>query len=119
MARVAIWQIRTDPKWWTKLEHRAFTILDVWVGIWPVAPDHEVGVVWTIDRWNTIRKDPANWEGNIPNPYGGCDEQWKVTMSVGPTVDYPVEFRYALYFKDHQGITYWDNNNGRNYERIV
>jgi hypothetical protein len=119
MAKVTIWQIRTEAKWYTKLEHRPYTILDVWLGIWPVAHGHQAGVVWTIDRWNSIRKDSAAWEGNGPNPYGGYDEHWKFTMSVGPLMYYPVEFWYALYVKDSQGITYWDNNNGRNYERIV
>lgn len=119
MAKVTIWQIRTESRCDTKYGHSLYATLDVWFGIWPVALGHQAGAVWTIDQWNTIRKDPAAWEGNVPNPYGGYDEHWKVTMSVGNSMYYPVKFWYALYVKDSQEITYWDNNRGRNYECIV
>ncbi len=118
MANMTIWQMQISPKWYTKLERRVWTSLEVTFGVWPVALGHRAGAVWTADGWQTVNWTDATWEGNIPNLYGGNDEKWKVIMQLGSS-PYPVSFWYALYVEDSHGNKSWDNNNSLNYEYIV
>ena len=113
-----IWRIQETPEAHNKPRSRLWTKLKVDLGVWPVAPKHKVGSVWTVDQWQTVRWAEAVWKKNKPNPYGGYDEIWEVEM-VDSLTPAPVKFWYALYVEDSQGMRVWDNNNGHNYEKII
>jgi hypothetical protein len=113
-----IWQINASSQWYSRLGIRVWSATEVTLGVWPVAPGHRAGAVWTTDGWQTVRQDSARWRRNIANPFGRDDEEWVVTMIIQSSQN-PVRFWYALYVEDGQGIRYWDNNNGWNYENIV
>ena len=86
--------------------------------VWPVAPSHRVGAVWTVDEWKTVRWSAAIWKENKPDSHGGYDEIWEVEMAESQTPT-PIKFWYALYVDNSQGMRVWDNNSGWNYEKIV
>ena len=96
----------------------AWAKLNVVLDVRPVAPNHKVGAVWTVDEWKTVCWSEAVWRENKPDAYGGYDEIWEVEMveSQPPT---PVKFWYALYVENSQGMRVWDNNSGWNYEKII
>ncbi|ESA39135.1 hypothetical protein N836_02270 [Leptolyngbya sp. Heron Island J] len=95
-----------------------WTQLKVVLDVQPVAPNHQVGAVWTVDQWKTVRWSEAVWQENKPDSYGGYSEIWEVEMvdSQTPT---PVKFWYALYAENSQGVRVWDNNSGLNYEKVI
>ena len=90
-------------------------------GVWPVAPGHVAGAVYTIDGWNTVQWGSASWEYNVPNDYGSYDEHWNWYQNLNgpqPTHNNPVYLWFALYVDDQYGNRYWDNNGGWNYQLI-
>ncbi len=85
----------------------------VTAGVWPVAPGHKVGMVYTNDLWRTSHWVDLTWQLNQANAYGSLDEVWK-TVSLDASDAAPVWF--ALYVEDQYGTRYWNNNNGQNFE---
>jgi hypothetical protein len=86
--------------------------LTVRVGVWPVAPGHSVGMVYTNDNWNTTHQVDLTWQYNQSNAYGSQDELWRTpTLYVSDSA--PVE--YAVYVDDAYGNRTWNNNNGQNF----
>jgi len=95
------------------------------VGVWPVAPGHSVGAVYSPDGWQTVLwtdSSPSgvwsggNWCENVTGPFGNVDESWVVWTSLG--VSYygiPSNYDFALFVNTTNG-TYWDNNGGNNYQ---
>lgn len=90
------------------------TGMEVRFGVWPVAPGHHAGVVWTADRWTSTNWTDASWDTNVPNDFGGYDESWLAEISC--YIDGDRRFWYALWVKDGDGVMHWDNNRGWNYE---
>lgn len=119
----AIWYKWYDGKYSSyKYATYLYTGIEVHFGVWPVAPGHSAGAVFTDDGWNTVMWQEAAWESNIDNPYGGQDEQWGVWMLGGNGGQYmgqdftPFTFEFALYVNDQYGNQYWANNGGANYQ---
>ncbi len=89
-------------------------------GVWPVAPGHSAGAVYTDDGWATATWGTAKWDANVQNPYGGQDEAWSVRL-FGGGADYigqpfqPFTFEFALYVANSAGQWFWANNSGMNY----
>ncbi|MFP2930807.1 hypothetical protein ACLESO_37535 [Pyxidicoccus sp. 3LG] len=83
-------------------------------GVWPVAPGHTAGVVYTWDNWQTAQWGTLTWQYNAPNAYGSNDEVWKGSFQVPPTVSF-TSIQYAIYVDDASGNRTWNNNNGQNF----
>ncbi len=113
----AIWQIRSTGGQYHRYGMYVGQGAKAQFGVWPVAPGHSAGAVWTWDGWNTVRWREANWCWNQQGPYGNWDEVWLVAMWLSPD-DYgpwTVDITYALYVDNQYGQRFWDNNNGMNY----
>ena len=93
-------------------------------GVWPVAPGHSAGAVYTDDGWQTVIWGTAKWDTNLSNPYGGQDEAWSVRM-FGGGADYigqpfaPFTFEFALYVKNSANQMFWDSNGGMNHRIYI
>ncbi len=123
-----IWFKKVDGRYdYTKYATWLATQLKVDFGVWPVAPGHTAGTVYTDDGWQSVMwSRPAEWQANVQNPYGGYDEAWSVWFSAsGENGQYmgqpftPFTIEYALYVTDAGGNWYWDNNGGQNYSYYV
>ena len=90
-------------------------LVDVRAGVWPVAPGHQVGVIWSIDDWARSQVGQAHWTSNIPNAFGSEDETWYFEVERFPAIS-PLYFRYVLFVDNASGHRVWDNNGGWNYE---
>lgn len=102
------------------------TQLKVDFGVWPVAPGHTAGAVFTDDGWASVYWQEAEWEYNAPSPFGSWDEHWTVYLNArGENGQYmgqslvPFNVEFALYVTDAEGNWYWDNNNGWNHHYFV
>lgn len=84
------------------------------VGVWPVAPGHKVGMVWTNDRWATTQWTDLTWQLNQANAYGTQDEIWLTMPELYASDSAPVWF--AVYVEDALGNRTWNNNGGFNFE---
>jgi len=93
-------------------------------GVWPVAPGHTAGAVYTDDGWTTVTWATAKWEANVNNPYGGQDESWSVRL-FGGGAEYigqpfsPFTFEFALYVKNSANQMFWDSNGGMNHRIYI
>lgn len=98
-----------------------YTSIKVSFGVWPVAPGHTAGAVYTDDGWATVNWSKAQWEANVSNPYGGQDEAWITYLLGGNTCPTfgcsftPFTFEFALYVQNAQGQWKWANNGGQNF----
>ena len=113
-----VWRIRETPDAPDLPQSPIGTPFKVDIGVWPVAPNHEVGAVWTVDEWKTVHWSQAVWKENKSDVYGGYNEMWEVEMADSLTTS-PVKLWYALYVENSQGMRVWDNNIGSNYEKII
>lgn len=102
------------------------TQLKVEFAVWPVAPGHGAGAVFTDDGWESVFWQPAQWEYNAQGPFGDWDEHWAVWINAsGENGQYmgqsltPFNIEFALYVTDANDQWYWDNNNGWNYHYYV
>ncbi len=117
--RTVIWNRGAKAELWKDQQHGYYIRFQVDIGIWPVAPGHEVIVRWTRDCWKTFDDWGASWISNIPNPYGGWDEAWSAIIKTDDSAD--ILFWYAVFvrIKNDKGNVIeeiWDNNGGWNYE---
>lgn len=96
---------------------------NVWVdvAVQDVAFDKQVVVRWTTDNWQSYTDTPAVFEQDLAGGY----EQWGANITpaaemgscywcnpTSPTL------QYAIYYTVN-GQTYWDNNNGQNYQIVI
>ncbi len=86
----------------------------VTTGVWPVAPGHTAGVVYTWDNWQTTQWGTLTWQYNAANAYGSQDEVWKGSFLIPPHVSWS-SVQYAIYVDDAAGNRTWNNNNGQNF----
>jgi hypothetical protein len=84
-------------------------------GVWPVAPGHTAGVVYTWDNWQTAQWGTLTWKFNQPNAYGTQDEVWAGRFNVPPYISPIIVIQYAIYVDDANGNRTWNNNNGQNF----
>jgi len=92
------------------------TVAESTFGVWPVAWGHRAGAVYTTDGWQTVKWSNAGWLANVNNPFGGLDENWRVSMQGSTGGGYsPITFEYALYVVNSAGDWSWDNNRGYNH----
>jgi len=126
---------RAESIWFKQVANRYdYTKYATWLavqlkidfGVWPVAPGHSAGAVFTDDGWATAIWQGAHWQANVQSPYGGTDEAWSVWISAtGENGQYmgqqltPFTIEYALYVSNANGQWFWDNNSGMNYEYYV
>lgn len=90
------------------------------LGVWPVAPGHKVGFVYSYDRWATTHWGTLQWSHNQPNAYGSLDEVWQSTTLVtvpGPWRT-PTTVDFAIYVEDANGVRTWNNNDGQNFRLV-
>lgn len=92
----------------------AFYAFKLTSGVWPVAPGHTAGVVYTWDNWQTAQWGTLSWQYNQPNAYGTQDEVWAGSFNVPPYIS-PIVIQYAIYVDDANGNRTWNNNNGQNF----
>lgn len=111
---------------YTKYATWLMTQLKIDFGVWPVAPGHSAGCVFTDDGWSSVFWQDAQWEYNAQGPFGGWDEHWTVYITAqGENGQYmgqeltPFTIDFALYVTDQYGNWYWDNNGGMNYSYYV
>ncbi|MCY1014565.1 carbohydrate-binding protein [Pyxidicoccus sp. MSG2] len=83
-------------------------------GVWPVAPGHTVGVVYTWDHWQTAQWGTLSWQSNQSNAYGSQDEVWRGAFNIPPNLTFTT-VEYAIYVDDASGHRTWNNNNGQNF----
>ncbi len=83
-------------------------------GVWPVAPGHTAGVVYTWDNWQSAQWATLTWQYNQPNAYGSQDEVWKGDFEIPPYLSFAV-IEYAIYVDDSAGNRTWNNNSGQNF----
>jgi hypothetical protein len=83
-------------------------------GLWPVAPGHRAGVVWTCDDWVTTNLAEGHWSANVSGNVGAYNEYWIVELNY--YARWTARLWYALYVDDFTGTRHWDNNQGWNYE---
>lgn len=83
-------------------------------GVWPVAPGHTAGVVYSWDNWNTAQWGTLSWQYNQANAYGSQDEVWKGAFEIPPYISFST-VQFAIYVDDSAGNRTWNNNNGRNF----
>ena len=95
-------------------------------GVWPVAPNHSAGAVYTDNGWLNAYWTDAQWQANVRNPYGGLDEAWSVWVSASGTNGrsigspfMPFVIETAVYVRNGSGQWSWDNNQGYNYRYHV
>jgi hypothetical protein len=90
------------------------------VGVWPVAPGHKVGFVYTYDRWATAHWGTLQWSHNAPNAYGSQDEIWTTNTLVTIPGEWrtPSTIDFAIYVEDASGNRTWNNNNGWNFQLV-
>jgi hypothetical protein len=90
------------------------------VGVWPVAPGHKVGVVYTYDRWATSHWAELTWEANVANAYGSQDELWTLNHLVTIPGEWrtPSTIDFAIYVEDASGHRTWNNNGGWNFQVV-
>ncbi|MBU0676795.1 MAG: CBM21 domain-containing protein [Verrucomicrobia bacterium] len=103
---------------WTQYGIQEYARASVDIGVWPVAPGHTVGIVYTLDGWRSYRWGEAGWVRNVQG-LGGMDEAW-IFRSSNYMWDvtgylYPLDFEFALCVSDQWGNWYWDNNGGMNH----
>lgn len=87
------------------------------------APVKQVQVHYTLDNWTTVHIanatfNPAFWNGgysNAPNPNNYGFEEWSWEVPVGNSA---TTVKYAIKYTVN-GVSYWDNNFGRNYETTI
>lgn len=97
---------------------------NVWVDIKieNIAFNKRVGIVWTVDGWETNNVAVASYEQAL----SGNFEQWGVDVTPAKTMSDcfwcepdDVIFEYAIFFEDQDNnVTYWDNNLGDNYQIV-
>ncbi len=90
------------------------------LGVWPVAPGHKVGFVYSYDRWATTHWGELRWSHNAPNAYGTLDEFWVTDQLVtipGPWRT-PSTIDFAIYVEDASGHRTWNNNGGQNFRLV-
>lgn len=111
---------------YTKYATWLMTQLKINFGVWPVAPGHSAGCVFTDDGWNSVNWQNAQWEYNAQGAYGTWDEHWTVYITAaGENGQYmgqdlvPFNIEFALYLVDQYGNWYWDNNGGLNYSYFI
>jgi hypothetical protein len=76
----------------------------------PVYPGHKIGVRYTINNWATFEEVSVGWCCNEDGK-----EVWRQHFVLdSPNVGNRVEF--AIFGRDVTGRTFWNNNEGRNYE---
>lgn len=88
-----------------------------------IAPTKSVQIVYSLDNWATTRTVPATfsssfWSGaysSAPNPNTYGFEEWNYAIPVGTTA---TQLQYAIQYTVN-GVTYWDNNFGRNYTTTI
>ncbi|WP_164012350.1 carbohydrate-binding protein [Pyxidicoccus trucidator] len=83
-------------------------------GVWPVAPGHTAGVVYTWDNWQTTQSATLAWQSNQPNAYGSQDEVWNGRFNIPPYISFSA-VQYAIYVDDASGNRTWNNNSGQNF----
>ncbi len=92
------------------------------IGVWPVAPGHAVGAVYTTDNWQSLRwvntssASESTWVRNVSNPFGGQDEVWRIVLA-GPSgfgIQGRATFKYAIYVDTYSRRT-WNNNNSADF----
>lgn len=83
-------------------------------GVWPVAPGHSAGVVYSWDNWQTAQWAALQWANNEPNAYGSQDEVWYGHFEIPPYVSFST-IQFAFYVDDASGNRTWNNNNGQNF----
>ncbi|MFP2904377.1 hypothetical protein ACLESD_04840 [Pyxidicoccus sp. 3LFB2] len=83
-------------------------------GVWPVAPGHKAGVVYTWDNWQTAHWAELQWTHNEPNAYGSQDEVWYGSFVPPPHIS-TSGIQFAIYVDDALGNRTWNNNNGQNF----
>ena len=86
----------------------------VTTGVWPVAPGHTVGVVYTWNSWLTSKWGTLTWQYNQPNAYGTQDEVWQGSFEI-PPYGSDGSIQYAIYVDDASGNRTWNNNSGQNF----
>lgn len=118
MGNTTIWRISSELVGSGYSQHGHFLAAGICVafGVWPVAPLHRAGIVWTYDNWRSVHLTTAHWKANIANDFGAYDEHWEAfTNSV---LEEGTTCFYALWVEDESGIKRWDNNSGWNYELV-
>lgn len=88
-----------------------------------IALAKSVEIIYSLDNWATTQKVPATfsssfWSGgysSAPNPNGYGFEEWNYAIPVGNTA---TRLQYAIKYTVN-GISYWDNNFGRNYSTTI
>lgn len=90
------------------------------VGVWPVAPGHKVGIVYSYDRWATSHWAELTWSHNAPNAYGSLDEVWMMNhlLTIPGEWRTPSTIDFAIYVEDASGNRTWNNNNGWNFRLV-
>lgn len=83
-------------------------------GVWPVAPGHTAGVVYSWDNWQTVQWGTLTWQYNQANAYGSSDEVWSGNFNIPPYLSVTA-IQYAIYVDDASGNRTWNNNNGQNF----
>jgi len=119
----AIWFKKVDGRYdYTKYATWIATQLKIDFGVWPIAPGHSTGAVYTDNGWAKAYWQNGHWQANVQSPYGGWDEAWSVWISAtGNNGQYvgqpfsPFTIEFALYVTDANGKWYWDNNGGMNH----
>ncbi|WP_299894864.1 carbohydrate-binding protein [uncultured Aquimarina sp.] len=96
---------------------------NITVDVRNLAPDKEVGVVYTSDNWQTQEYLPLTyrqfWSNGplftvqSPNNFG--IERWQGYAALDPSIN---EVEYAVVYKVN-GNEYWDNNYGNNYKVAI
>ncbi len=87
-----------------------------------LAPSKQVKVIYSTDGWKTTNTAWASylnsyWVGSYsragnPNQYGA--EEWGYSLNTGTATKVEYAIGYVV-----NGITYWDNNFGRNYSQSL
>jgi len=78
-----------------------------------IAYEKQVGIVYTIDGWQTFQNAFGHWvQSYTPasTPHQLNTEQWEIVAPVGVGATGQYAFFYTV-----GGATYWDNNFGLNY----
>ena len=114
-----IWLTSSRASEWSSYGIQEVTEATVCFGVWPVAPGHTAGIVYTDDAWATVTWDTASWSTNVPNAYGSYDERWcwyEKYASIRYAYEPKPKIWFAIYVDDADGNRTWDNNDGWNYE---
>ena len=93
---------------------------NVWadIAVKNIAPTKSVGVRWTADGWRTSHESRATFKKALDTTY----EQWGVDLAPAASLQscfwctyVPPTVEYAIFYTVN-GLTYWDNNSGQNYQ---